>query len=72
MSDLVAFSGELYLLSAVSIVPIILLTCLSGTYILSLPLVIDMKEWLQSVLWHFLGVANVFILRQFLVRRVLL
>ena len=41
MSDLVAFSSELYLLSAVSIVQFILPTCLSETYHLSLSLVID-------------------------------
>ena len=55
MSDLVAFSGELYLLSAVSIVPFILPTCLSGTYLLNLSLVINttLTSLVCQTLWLF-------------------
>ena len=44
MADHVAFSGELYLLSAVSIVPFILPTGLSGAYPLTLLPVVDKTQ----------------------------
>ena len=55
MADLLVFSRELYLLSAVLIVPLILPTCLSGAYLLSLSPVVDKTQtsFLCQTSWLF-------------------